>query len=357
MARASLSRMTTLTRALGLSLLLIAALAAGPRAERRIVTVHIVSRAGDTAVPTDRPKHALASDRVTLYAVLAVREAGRLQYYGNVPSAVIAGRPRTLQPLDRAPDALLSWYKVEPRVESMSNTQSGSFQFEPIDYAETPVPNWQLAAEVIADVSPTLTPNRGNGLGTMRYKLIALTASGAISTPGAEARQGRGSGGLSDDVHRVSLRRDDSYLGYLTEMYGQPYIWASAGLTDARHQSERLEGSDCADFVVYGRRRMGEPIPYTWTGGLPKYTRRLARAMPRQDGTYVDQDGRPIAFPQPGDLVLFPRHVGVLTSDRGIPGRLDHQDVMFHSYFASPREQSLGDSAYANTWIEVRQWQ
>ena len=27
---------------------------------------------------------------------------------------------------------------------------------------------------------------------------------------------------LTDAVLRVSIRRDDSYLGFLTEMYGQP---------------------------------------------------------------------------------------------------------------------------------------
>ena len=40
-----------------------------------------------------------------------------------------------------------------------------------------------------------------------------------------------------DAVTRVTIRRDDSFLGYLTEMYGQPYIWASAGISDTSHQS------------------------------------------------------------------------------------------------------------------------
>src|SRR5258705_12585720 len=90
--------------------------------------------------------------------------------------------------------------------------------------------------------------------------------------------------GLRGAVLRVSIRRDDSYLGFLTEMYGQPYIWASAGLSDASHQSERLEGADCADFIVYGARRMGARIGYTYTGGLPPGTPPPAARPPGNDG-------------------------------------------------------------------------
>src|SRR5438045_4018799 len=83
-----------------------------------------------------------------------------------------------------------------------------------------------------------------------------------------------------------SRRRAATYLGYLTEMFGQPYVWASAGLTDATHQSERLEGSDCADLMVYGARRMGKRIAYTWTGGLPDVTKYLAAGKRGDDGVY-----------------------------------------------------------------------
>jgi hypothetical protein len=155
---------------------------------------------------------------------------------------------------------------------------------------------------------------------------------------------------------RVSIRRDDTYLGYLTEMYGQPYIWASAGTSDAAHQSEHLEGSDCADFVVYGARRMGKTISYTWTGGLPAVTRLLAAGTHGEDGIYRDDHGRPLPFTRPGDLVLFPRHVGVLSVDRGTKGVLDDQDLMMHTLFDSPKEQPIADSGYADKPVELRRF-
>ena len=59
---------------------------------------------------------------------------------------------------------------------------------------------------------------------------------------------------------------------------------------------------------------------------------------------------------QPGDLILFPRHVGALVSDRGVIGMLDDADVMVHTCFARPREQSLRDSQWSQTRIEIRRW-
>lgn len=321
-------------------------------AEPSIDSVHIVSSV-DRGDATDRPKRARRDQTVTLHAV--VRSGS--SYFSDVPKIVIAGRAHRARPLAEAPGAIFVWHKIEPAVETMSNEASGRFRFETIAYVESLMLSAINKSTIAADVRPTHTTDRGHGVGTMRYQLTALTENGPVKTPGREARTGRGGGGLTDAVHRVTIRRDDSYIGFLTELYGQPYIWASAGTTPSRHQSERLEGSDCADFVVYGRRRMGKKLPYTWTGALPDYTRLLARrATARADGVYVDDRGEPIKFPRVGDLVLFPRHVGVLTADRGHEGLLDHADVMMHSYFASPREQAIGDSDYARTWLEVRRW-
>jgi hypothetical protein len=190
----------------------------------------------------------------------------------------------------------------------------------------------------------------------MRYQLVALQGDRSIASAGPEARRGRGSGGLTDAVMRVSIRRDDTYLGYLTEMFGQPYIWASAGTSDRAHQSEHLEGSDCADFIIYGKRRMGAKLAYTWTGGLPDYTKLLAAGTRGEDGVYRDKANRPLPFTRIGDLVLFPRHVGVLAVDRGTLGVLDDQDLMMHTLFDSPKEQAIGETSYADKPVELRRF-
>jgi len=338
--------------ALAFVLLLTEAAEAAPR----ITAAHIVSRVGKQGVADDSAKRALARDGVRLFAVLEAVDRGATVYFSDAGTFVLDKETHSARPLSQAPPATLFWFRVEPAVEWLSNTETGSFHYEPIRYAETGMVADLGKGSLAADVRPTLTPDRGRGVGTMRYKLVAVTEDGAFATPGADARRGKGSGGLAERVHRVSLRSDDTYLGYLTELYGQPYIWASAGPSKSAHQSERLEGADCADFVVYGQRRMGKDLAYTWTGDLPRVTRLVGSGRAGKDGVYVDERGRPVPFTRAGDLLLFPRHVGVLSRDRGVRGVLDHEDTMVHAYFATPREQALGETDYASAPVEVRRW-
>lgn len=340
-----------------LALAMVFALTGAAHAAPRITAAHIVSRVGGSGIADDMPKRALAREGVTLFAVVEAVNGGKRLYFSDAgPEIRVAGKVRAARPLAEAPAATLFWFRVEPAIEWLSNTETGSFHYERIRYAETGIVARLGAGSMRADVRPTLTPDRGRGVGTMRYKLVAVSAGGAFATPGVEARRGKASGGLADAVHRVSLRRDDTYLGYLTELYGQPYIWASAGPNRAAHQSERLEGADCADFVVYGQRRMGKDLQYTWTGDLPRVTRLVGAGRAGKDGVYLDERGRPVPFTRVGDLLLFPRHVGVLSRDRGVRGVLDHEDTMVHAYFATPREQPLGETDYAAAPVEVRRW-
>jgi len=299
---------------------------------------------------SDRPAYARADQHVTLYPVI---EAGRA-IYSDAPALTLAGKQVTTKPLSQAPRAKLSWNRVEPTSNNISNGDGPTFHYETIAYATTPIE--ASTAAIVADVRPTLTPDHGNGVGTMRYELVATQGATTIASPGIEARRGRASGGLTDAVTRVTIRKDDTYLGYLTEMFNQPYIWASAGPTAKSHQSEHLEGSDCADFVVYGARRMGADIPYMWTGGLPTVTKLLGGGTRSEDGVYRDAKGNPVPYTVAGDMVLFPRHVGVLVEDRGTIGILDDQDLMMHTLFDSPKTEPIADSGYADRPLEVRRF-
>lgn len=327
-----------------------------PAASGKVVAARVVAAVGD-GVASDRPAYARRDQPVTLYAVIAVERDGKTRYFSDARAVKLGGRSLAVAPLAQAPEVEVRWNRIEPAVATMSNGDTPrEFHFEPIDYRATPIAA-TTAGSLIADVRPTLTPDHGNGVGTMRYQVIALQHERVIASPGPESRRGRGAGGVTDDVLRVSIRRDDSYLGFLTEMYGQPYIWASAGTTDRAHQSEHLEGSDCADFVVYGKRRLDNPkLPYVWTGSLPQYARLLAAGTRGDDGIYRDKAGQPLPFTRVGDLVLFPRHVGVLAVDRGTIGVLDDRDLMMHTLFDSPKEQPIADSGYADKPVELRRW-
>ena len=317
----------------------------------RVTAVHLVASV-DGAAASDAPAYARADQTVTLFAVI---RAGAI-YYSDAPSPRLAGKRITVQPIARAPALELAWSRIEPTTASLSNTSSGSFRFEPIEYRPTAIDDTANRPSITADVRPTLLADHGHGVGTMRYQLAVTQGERTLTTPGTAARRGGGSGGLTDAVMRVSIRRDDSYLGYLTEMYGQPYVWASAGRSDRTHQSERLEGSDCADLMVYGARRMGKRIPYTWTGGLPAVTTLIAAGTRDDDGVYRDDAGNPLPFTRPGDLVLFPRHVGALAADKGEAGVLDDQDLMLHTLFDTPKEQPIADTGYAQYRVEIRRF-
>ncbi|MCE9578263.1 MAG: hypothetical protein K8W52_34370 [Deltaproteobacteria bacterium] len=325
-----------------------------PAATGEVIRAVVVSQV-DAGPIDDTAKHARADQRVTLHAVAVVQRGRDRVYFSDAPDLRIGGKRIAARPFAEAPGLTLAWARVEPAAASMSNTEGGGFRYEAIDYRATAIDR-ATAPALVADVRPTLTPDHGNGVGTMRYQLTITQGARAIASPGAAARRGRGSGGLQDSVHRISIRRDDTYLGWLTELYGQPYIWASAGGTDATHQSERLEGSDCADFVTYGARRLGLKVPYSWTGELPQHTRTLATGQPSDDGIYRDAHGAPVRFPAVGDLVLFPRHVGALVEDRGTIGVLDEDDIIMHALFDTPKEVRIADSGYGGLPIQVLRW-
>ena len=316
-----------------------------------VTAVHVVSRTGDRGLADAGPRRALAGERVTLFALV---EVDRKTLYSDAGRVRWNGKEVATRPLAEAPAMTLAWRKIEPAAKDLSNTASGSFRYERIPYAATPMT--AAGGTVAADVRPTLTPDHGDGLGTMRFQVVARQGERTVASPGIDARRGRGSGGLTDDVHRVSIRADDTFLGMLTEMYGQPYIWASAGGTDRTHQSERLEGSDCADLMVYGARRTGIAVPYGWTGSLEQHSRVLGKGALADDGVYRDGRGKPVPFTRPGDLVLFPRHVGALVEDRGTRGVLDDADVMIHTLFDSPKRQPIAESGYADNPIKVLRW-
>lgn len=323
-----------------------------PAATGTITKVVVVAAVGD-AIASERPAYARADQTVTLYA--AIQIDGKA-WFSDAPVLQLAGKRVPAQPLAKAPVHELRWNRIEPALANISNGDAQTFHYEPIDYRATLIDGSAGRPAITPDVRPTLTPDHGDGVGTMRFQAVATQGPRTLASPGPEARRGRASGGVTDAVMRISIRRDDTYLGYLTEMYGQPYIWGSAGTSDKTHESERLEGSDCADFVVYGARRMGATIPYSWTGALPSVTKLLASGERAADGIYRDAKGAPLPFTRAGDLVLFPRHVGVLSEDRGTKGVLDDQDVMMHTLFDSPKAQAIADSGYADRPVEVRRF-
>lgn len=229
------------------------------------------------------------------------------------------------------------WFKVEPTVGAIDNT-TPSFHFEPVTYQETPVPSCDGQLTCAADVTPTVLPAVAAlpGVGTMAFKVAVTLEDGrGLETPGRDSTKW---GGLTKDVFRVVVRRDESLLGYASELLGTPYIFGSAG-PDGRNQSDLLIGADCADLVIYGRRRAGKKAEYTSSYGIDQQAP-LVKA------------GAPVRV---GDVLHFPstRHVALLYEDRPPLGQLNADDLILHTCWAPPTVQPLGETGCASEPMRV----
>jgi len=155
--------------------------------------------------------------------------------------------------------------------------------------------------------------------------------------------------GLSRDVARVSLRADDSYLGWLSTYFGVASVFGSNG-TSADHQTDRYTGADCADVLVGALRAEGA------RGQRYLSVAEIGEAAARTAGPFVidaagavrARDGARVALRwtrdvRPGDLVTLdylddpgaalPRawdHIGAIVSDRNGDGVLDGGDALRH---------------------------
>lgn len=226
----------------------------------------------------------------------------------------------------------LRWFELVPTTRAVNNTEP-SFHFEPLAYARRELPECR---------DQRRCPVATSAPGPRAFQLEATLQSGETrSSPGLEATE---LGGLGRDVHKIAIRKDDTYVGMLTELLGTPYIFGSSG-DGRRFQPELLIGSDCADLVVYGARRQGRKIAYTSSYGLRTVAPKLRVAERSGEGGEVRE----------GDILHFPgtRHVGVLYEDRAPRGVLDDDDLIIHTCWAPATIERLRDTGCASWPVNV----
>ena len=174
-------------------------------------------------------KNIRLEDKVNLNLVLqAVNERGEEIYFSNSDNLRINNQ--RLDPLNvkkwGSEDINIKWFKVESREDSYSNIGWENFMWDTPTYKETLVDegkNWQITA----DAHPTdESKDINKGLGTMRYKVEVRYNGKKISSPGKESTNSKG---IEDKVHRISFRKDNSFVGWLTSYFNLPYIYASSG--------------------------------------------------------------------------------------------------------------------------------
>jgi hypothetical protein len=118
-----------------------------------------------------------------------------------------------------------------------------------------------------------------------------------------------------NNIFQIVVRKDDSYLGYLTELINTPFILPPLFVNGFGHQTDLRIGSDCAELAIYGRRREGYNVPYIGPAGITKYLDEI-----KTDSLFE------------GCIVHFGFQVSVLFKDNGIKGKLDKTDILIQSY-------------------------
>lgn len=380
-------------RALAVAIVLgVAATAAAEPVVERVV---VVGRASATAPWTDGPTEARAGDGAEL-AVVALGRDGKERVVWVDPAVGALRLGRRAVPARQRRDlaalgAAVQWSIVEPhgfRDRPAANGATSAFYsnvsteradfgrwlgYDRIDYFATVVKSFadsrpRLPAEVRSGDPDAI---QIAGAGTVRYQAALRLPSGQIvASPGVEAVDAFG---LTRAVHRVSIRRGDDFLGYLSSYLLVPEVFGSAG-GGANHQTERFTGADCADVMVGALRRSGRTdVAYTNVAGLPRVARTIAEAVELDDR---GMPSRAITGVAAGDLVRInyggdltghtPRawdHVAALWEDRSDPdgphqgaadGQLDGFDLVVH--MGHPRLVIEPLAAQAPAIVDVLRW-
>jgi len=361
--------------------------------------VVIVGRAADDKPWTDAPTEARLDDGAQL-AVVVVGHAGKRKVViadAGITPLQLGGR--AVRSRDRrTPDALgtvkVRWSVVEPHgfrtITPAANGATAPFYtnvstepadfgrwlgYDTIEYTERVVHDWSDAADARRIAAEVSSGEDGAvqlaGLGTVRFKAEVELASGEVlASPGADAVD---KFGILPAVHRVSIRRGDDFLGWLTGYMLVPEVFGSAG-TGKNHQTERFTGADCADILIGAMRRSGRrDLAYTNVAGLTADATVVAAPVDLDDhGTPPS----PITGVAAGDVIRIdyggalrghtPRgwdHVAALFEDKSDPdgpnhgaadGQLDGFDLVIHMGHPRLVIEPLAEQAPAT--VDVLRW-
>lgn len=136
----------------------------------------------------------------------------------------------------------------------------------------------------------------------------------------------------------IVVRRDDTYVGYATELIGTPFVFWPKQIEEG-HQTDLRLAADCIATVIYGKRRMGHQIGYVAPKAVLRY---LVEVEP----TAV----------QVGDVLHFGFQTALLSQDTEPLGVLNDSDVILHSYHQMVEEVQFEQALYSGQPFKVYRW-
>lgn len=306
----------------------------------------------------------LLNRKARLVLTVVLMEKG--QQYSAVDSFDAQGGRRPVA--NRLPAHLgISWYQVKPKLKEYSNLWKqghpdvGDIHLEPIEYEIVPITGWRGQDSV--DLSTVLPPDK---TGTFYF----ATEIDGVTEPLPLQLEGFAE---SSPLHlkyryrviQVVRREDDSYLGYLAELFGTPFVIGPRMTDQGVNETDARMGSDCAAFAIYGKRRQGYRVPYCGPLGVYRYLSAIEdvplRPIPfEQTEVYATPDNRFIRIGpgglQAGDIVHFGEQVSVFYSDVGIKGVFDKDDLLLQCFGSQPTLTTVRDSGFYHMPLRIFKW-
>lgn len=137
----------------------------------------------------------------------------------------------------------------------------------------------------------------------------------------------------------LELRRflDSGFRAAISEQFGLPYLFGSGELSDGSDTGPETNlGADCANFVVYASRRIGQRIPWLDPKRLRDHLELTARSATPGTAKITAEDL------QRGTIIHLDTHVAAVMEDRQPVGILDESDLVAHQLAGTPKLVTLG---------------
>jgi poly-gamma-glutamate capsule biosynthesis protein CapA/YwtB (metallophosphatase superfamily) len=137
----------------------------------------------------------------------------------------------------------------------------------------------------------------------------------------------------------LELRRflDSGFRAAISEQFGLPYLFGSGELLeDSDTGPETNLGADCANFVVYASRRVGQRIPWSDPKRLRDHLELIARSATPGTAKITAEDL------QRGTIIHLDTHVAAVMEDRPPVGIVDENDLVAHQLAGTPKMVTLG---------------
>lgn len=285
----------------------------------------------------------------------------------KTPAEVKKGTPVTLRVEPRS-GASIRWFQIVPDTRRFYKNANHPWEanaykwvgFGKIDCRRREIESWRDRWEVSPsseNAIPFAWPDAGrfyhDDVGSFWFEVEILHEGKIQRSPGLAESAERG---MSPAVFRLSIREDDTLVGWLTSFFNVPGLFGCIPW-----QSENYVGVDCADALVAAWSKWKKrPMNKDWNvqgivTGWPKVAEfNLTEGMPDREIRW-DRDI------QPGDFIAVQytpgkqyQHIGALYGDANQNGLLDPEDQLIHCGPEALQVQSLKGRSFSGKLAVIR---